>query len=517
MHEKTMVVISQKQVFAPPRRYGRREMIVALTGLFLFLCIFSLTTKPMSNNGQSISLFSKIKFDKSKASVNIELDNVYLGDSFEEKLSHVSEKNRLKVLTEELVERMNAERNAQDHIKDSLAKCPTIDLERYKTSRILDKSYNKQPLSIAINLRNNEEILPSLSVALLTTIHHLSSTHEIHISIFENNSEDRTRIFLGHLGSALLAMDVSTLVIRSSDLLRDKDKHRIVTLASIRNEALRPLIPYAGDGTLLFINDVVTCAFDIIELVHQLHLQDAHKVVSTDWTIEYPNENQPEAQLYDKWVMRSLSGKFPYITTENELWDRPEGLDWTSATFATADKYSYQRWLDGRPFPIYSGWNGMVAMRANLFTEYQIRFRAGGPAGWKGGSQTGVLGEWGKLVSTPGYLNSDCAASECKLIARDMWNLLDGKARIVLASQSRTTYNIGDWEKLQTTNVTVPVVLRREFDDSPDELIDWSLVEMPERVACYSSINPDGINNELPLSEVLKWLRPKFDAYKAII
>ena len=63
----------------------------------------------------------------------------------------------------------------------------------------------------------------------------------------------------------------------------------------------------------------------------------------------------------------------------------------------------------------------MAAFDASLFTRDHLRFRSSVMSGWHGGSASGALGLWGRLISLPGYLESDCpGASECEYISRDI-------------------------------------------------------------------------------------------------
>lgn len=240
-------------------------------------------------------------------------------------------------------------------------------------------------------------------------------------------------------------------------------------LAEIRNLALAPLMPYASsiadNGTLIFMNDVVTCTSDILELVHQQRLHQAGMVFGMDWMIvdrtlrpgetgyiefenlrsETPKTRVPH--IYDMWVDRGIIGSLVYHWAQSGGY-HPMSSDesWVTDAYLPEDNTTHQRWLGGRALPMYSGWGGMSAFDATLFTYDHLRFRSSVRSGWTGGSQSGALGPWGYLVSSKGYLESDCpGASECEYIARDIWHLRQNDARIVLAPQARTTYHVQDW------------------------------------------------------------------------
>jgi hypothetical protein len=132
----------------------------------------------------------------------------------------------------------------------------------------------------------------------------------------------------------------------------------------------------------------------------------------------------------------------------------------------------------------------MAAFDASLFTHEHLRFRSSIAAGWTGGSAVGALGSWGRLISSEGYLESDCpGASECEYVARDIWNMHQGKARIVLAPQARTTYSMKVWRIMGNT---VPVTRRTGPDLLNEDAIDWSEYAIPESVQCISTRTKEG-------------------------
>lgn len=370
----------------------------------------------------------------------------------------------------------------------------TPDLARYKSSGILDtrRGDTKSRITIAIDLHQSRDIMPSLSITLIKLVHLLLPNHEIYLSIFENDSSDGTRPGLGELAAALLALRIDGLWINASKLSRPGNVERITALADIRNLAMSPLLPYAADGVFLFLNDVVCCPNDILELLHQQRLQKAHVVASTDWESR-DDDGGARARFRDIWVARGINGQLPYST------DRKDGFsvvspddNWVHDLWETQNETDYQRWLDGRAFPVYSGWNGAIAASADIFTKYQVRFRPSGRSGWSGGDSTGALGPWGRLLARPGYLESDCGSSECEIIFRDLWNLFDGQARVVLAPQSRTTYSLKDW---RVVSKAVPITQRHgevKGNDLQQELIDWSKVSVPSTVVCATNLDEEG-------------------------
>lgn len=355
-------------------------------------------------------------------------------------------------------------------------------------------------VSFAINLYNSEKILPSQAIALVTTVAHLIKHNKVYISIFENASDDDTRPLLAELGAALQSLGVDGIWIHSSDLETDEHTDRIVRLSEIRNMAIMPLIPYASapnakHNTLVFLNDVATCAADILELVHQQRLQQADMAIATDWDVVNRKSKKPDKKRprpYDMWTLRGIDGQLPFE------WKGPGGYspqtpnkDFVLDLWShTKDNTTYPRWRQGLALPIYSGWGGMAAFDASLFTSLHLRFRATTASGWNSGSSSG-LGAWGALT-TDDYLAGDCpGASECELIGRDIWNLRQGRARIVLASQSRSWYQMVDSEiVLDRTPLLKRTGAGKEEDDA--DLIDWESVRAPDTVACIASRADDG-------------------------
>lgn len=372
-------------------------------------------------------------------------------------------------------------------------------------------------VSFAINLRNSEAIIPAQAMALLEAAAYLLQNNKVYVSIYENDSDDKTRPLLSDLGAALLATGVDGLAITSSNMLSNFGKQdRIVMLSEIRNLALAPLMPYASSekssDTLVFINDVVTCTSDILELVHQQRLHQAGMSFGMDWgavtrrtrpgELGYLQEDDPEfnpenppstkiSRFYDTWVGRGISGDCVYD------WANPGGFNpksdnesWVADAYVTENATIHQRWLDGLAFPAYSGWGGMAAFDASLFTNEHLRFRSSVSTGWNGGNAAGALGSWGQLVSSDEYLKSDCpGASECEYVARDIWNMRQGKARIVLAPQARTTYSLEDWLVMGDT---VPMTRREGPDLLGEDIINWSDVSIPESVVCIASRDAHG-------------------------
>lgn len=419
----------------------------------------------------------------SSKTVKLELEGVVLGLPF---ITNSSSPDELSAILPGLLDRFRT--------STAYAEVPTCSLHSSRYTTLFSSKNNftaPTRISIAINLHNSAAILPGLSAALLTTVHLLRQhNHTVALSIFENGSTDRTTMMLGDLAAALLAVGINALTIRSPDLLSNYSTvDRIVVLAALRNEALRPLLPSAGNGTILFVNDVVTCASDLLELLHQHELQQAHAVMSTDWwharTPWHRFTTDLGPKFRDVWVARGINGALSYTFGPRSYAPQFPTNDPIRDLFSTQDNATHARWLHGLPLPVYSGWNGAVAISASVFTRLGLRFRASGAAGWQGGDPQGRLGPWGRLLARPGYLESDCRESECSLLARDLWNLMGGRARLALAPQARTAYSLEDWRLIEDS---VPPRRLQDSSNEADERIDWADVIMPHSVQCVPSL-----------------------------
>lgn len=365
------------------------------------------------------------------------------------------------------------------------------------------RSRASHPISFAINLRNSQHVLPSQMRALLTAIHHLLPHHAVYLSIYENDSKDTTKLMLAELASALERIGIDGLWITSSGMLSGINMaNRIDRLAEIRNAALRPLLPHAADGTVIFINDVILCASDILELILQSRIQAADAVLGVDWA---DSEIPSKPYVYDAWVLRGINGDMVYRQHKDTPWPMlpPEGRDWLTHAFSTQSTDIHERWLNNLPFPVYAGWGGIVALRAELFVQHGLRFRSSKVTGWTGGSASGSMGNWGKLVTDYDYMNGDCPGdSECGLVMRDIWNIRKGRARVVLASQVNTAYSVKVWKAARLLLPFIP----REEKVTIEELIDWSKVVIPKGVVCMPSRTEDGLAHDAHDTKLFRYL-----------
>lgn len=180
-------------------------------------------------------------------------------------------------------------------------------------------------------------------------------------------------------------------------------------------------------------------------------------------------------QLTD-WVTRTISG-LPLRPRFDVFDGAYDGFDELFQT--DPDIQSRNRWLAGLPIPVYSCWNGMVALTARPFLPEAL-----------GGQSLGFR--------SANRETQECAASECSLLAKDMWRA--GEKKWVLVPKVAVTYTEDDYKsewiqervrrgQLETnlSAVDQPSLEAGSLDPSDrlGELIDWTQVQPPEQVACY--------------------------------
>lgn len=102
-----------------------------------------------------------------------------------------------------------------------------------------------------------------------------------------------------------------TIISRGkTEIINKKFDHRIETLALLRNKALEPLhdqtisrkMPAGKFDEVLIVNDIVWCPVDVLEVLYQKRHTGAHQSCSVDWDWNM-------RVVYDRWVLRSLSGR----------------------------------------------------------------------------------------------------------------------------------------------------------------------------------------------------------------
>ncbi len=265
---------------------------------------------------------------------------------------------------------------------------------------------------IVILLHNSQHLFDHWNTEFIRFIELIGdiSFSNIFVSIHESGSTDNTPVLLTGLKDRLQQMgikiDIETSLepdpYQQSDSYTQSD--RIEKLSYLRNRALRRLI--SSDivyDNVVYVNDVFFCATDLLTLVVSSTSNDADVTCSVDMFTKVVNKAQVPS-FYDIWVARDLNGQRfenfdPFIRIESDM----------------------DSWNRGKAFQVFSCWNGAVVIKADIFQHENIRFRAG-------------------------RRPFECTASECELLAKDLWVL--GRYKIIIEPKVVVTYNMDHFIKL---------------------------------------------------------------------
>jgi alpha-1,3-mannosyltransferase len=284
----------------------------------------------------------------------------------------------------------------------------------------------------ALNLFNCASVLPSLLGAVVEAMRFLGAEH-CALSIVEGRSTDDTYDILVRLRENL---DERFYLATNDINPRNGSRDRIAALAELRNLALKPLIEehgvFASDAVVIFLNDVVLCAEDVLELIHQQVVQSADMTCAMDW-----NYKMDDILFYDVWVARGISGDTFFEVPQNSAWYFSSNLFWD-------DPKSKQK-LDAREsFQVYACWNGVTVFRAKPIMDEEIMFRR----------------------SSKG----ECVMGEPTLFCKDLWRKGMGKIQVV--PTVNVAYNVREGRITRGVRGTVDQHVE-------DVLIDWQLTPPP--------------------------------------
>src|SRR6266446_1592650 len=153
-------------------------------------------------------------------------------------------------------------------------------------SRRRDLSGGEHTYFFAINLYNSFDIIPDL-FATLFRVSAFLGYHNVFVSIYENGSTDQTKALL-RIFDALARSVGLRVTIRTSQRTRGAFNHRIEYLAEVRNAAFVPLHEQRNAeneyfDTIIFMNDILPCMDDLLELIYQSRLNNAGITCATDY------------------------------------------------------------------------------------------------------------------------------------------------------------------------------------------------------------------------------------------
>lgn len=281
--------------------------------------------------------------------------------------------------------------------------CPLPDDQRYHYLNADYRDRSSRPkYFFALDLHQRASLLPRLFGSIVESIRFLGP-HNCALSILEGRSDDGTFEILSSLREEIECIG-ARYYFNSSDIdpptgNRIEDGDRIRALADLRNQALQPLIDRydkgssTDDTTIIFLNDVAICSEDILELIHQRHYQNADMVCGMDWTYV-----GPDPTFYDVWIARGMNGDTFFEIPEDGNWNSAWNIFWNNPT-------AQERNWAGKPFQVFSCWNGATAFTAKPFLESKIRFRRS--------------------------YEHECPDGEPKTWCTDMWYLGYGKIAVV--------------------------------------------------------------------------------------
>ncbi|KAF7762100.1 CAZyme family GT69 [Agaricus bisporus var. burnettii] len=264
-----------------------------------------------------------------------------------------------------------------------------------------DLSNKQHKYFFAINLYNSFDVVPDL-FATLFRVASILGYQNVFVSIYENGSNDQTKALL-RIFNALTRSVGMRVMIRTSQRTRGQFNHRIEYLAEVRNSAFVPLHELRETeneifDTIIFMNDILPCVDDLLELIWQSRKNNAGITCAADYM--YHSEIAAPV-FYDNWVARDINGTALENAPFENIFHHPE---------------SSQRFQRHLPVQVQSCWNGIAVLDPAPFYSYpHVRFRMA------------------KITE------GECSASECSLICNDYWEA--GYGRILMVPRVKLAYD----------------------------------------------------------------------------
>jgi alpha-1,3-mannosyltransferase len=325
--------------------------------------------------------------------------------------------------------------------------CPRIEHQRYEYLKEYRKagSSSSQRFYFALDLHQNADILPRLMGSIVEVIRFLGPA-KCTLSIVEGGSDDGTFEILKTLRTNLAEAGVTYHFVSSPIDTRVGD--RIEKLAELRNLALEPLVQskHLEGTTVAFLNDVAICPDDILELVHQLIVQDADMTCAMDWA--YVGQ---DPTFYDVWIARDSRGESFFNIPPDGNWNSAWNLFWDNGP--TQDRYNAHL-----PFQVFACWNGAVSFKAEALAK--VKFRR---------SREG-----------------ECVFGEPTLFCKDMW--LQGYGKIAVVPSVNLVYYDDQARKIKALKGFVSSLVA---GDEEAKKIQWE-DKPPEKVKCIPNYENQG-------------------------
>jgi alpha-1,3-mannosyltransferase len=294
--------------------------------------------------------------------------------------------------------------NPEDTTFDRL-QCSSPNEKRYmllrSNARMVRRDLSKRPnYFFALDLHQSAENAPRLLGSIVETMRFLGPELCV-LSIMDGHSDDGTYEILDLLREEM--KDLGAQYFFKSSSFNPEQGDRMSAFAELRNEVLQPLVAnpeqYAPDTIVIFLNNVILCMEDILEMIWQRAYQGADMTCAMDWIHE-----GDEPIFHDVSVARGMTGEFLFKIPDDGNYNSAWDLLWNDAT-------AQSRLNKHQPFQVFSCWNGAAIFTAKPLLEQRIKFRHAYEA------------EFDEV--------------ETKLFSKDMWKAGYGKIAMV------PTVNIG--------------------------------------------------------------------------
>lgn len=329
--------------------------------------------------------------------------------------------------------------------------CPAPTGDRYLYLKASSANVTRGPTLrpkyfFALDLHQCASLLPRLIGSVIESIRFLGPQN-CALSVIEGRSDDGTFEILFSLRKEMERIGVE-YYFNSSDI-NPTVGDRIKALAELRNQALQPLLDHAdkvapkNTTTVIFMNDVALCMEDILELIHQRQYQNADMTCAMDWTYV-----GPDPTFYDVWIARGMNGDTFFNVPEDGNWNSAWNIFWNNPS-------AHERQRTGKPFQVFSCWNGATTFTAEPFLESKIRFRTS--------------------------YEHECPQGEPKTWCTEMWHLGYGKIAVI------PSVNLGySDEAAEKIKAAKGYVSRFVGPDKGEERITWETTP-PSTVKCMPS------------------------------
>ncbi|KAL8854725.1 MAG: hypothetical protein Q9221_000507 [Calogaya cf. arnoldii] len=332
--------------------------------------------------------------------------------------------------------------------------CPAPTGNRYQQLRGEDQQADTHNLKdslkyfFALDLHQCVDLLPRLIGSIVEAAEFLGPANSA-LSIVEGRSNDGTFETLLLLREEMdrigLKYFLQTNELNPTAQVNGKGADRIKALSELRNQALQPLIDLqlnagaASDITVVFVNDVAICMEDILELIYQRRHQGADMTCAMDWTYV-----GPDPTFYDVWIARGMNGDSFFNIPPDGNWNSAWHLFWNNPEAS-------EKLNAGKPFQVFSCWNGVVTFTAKPIVQQQLRFRSAGP--------------------------QECPQGEPKSFCKDMWS--SGYGKIAVVPSVNLEYSDEGGKRIKAAKGYVSKYVGIDENDK----IEWQ-EKPPEKVKC---------------------------------